>query len=113
MVGAGSDSGVGYTSQTTESGAGFFRIGDHGGQGMHQLTIAEMPSHNHKNGIANDQGGNFVYGATSQDMPGAAYITINDEYHTAAVQGFTSLIGSNQPHNIMPPYYALAYIMKL
>ena len=27
--------------------------------------------------------------------------------------GYTSLVGKGNPYSIMPPYYVLAYIMKL
>lgn len=119
VIGAGIDTGTGYTPTTTEYGAGFFTIGDHGGQGLHQLTIAEMPNHNHT--VTSS-----TLGVTSYSVPsGARYYGTPLEYQWATEEihsylATTSLTagllisytGGGQAHNTMPPYYALAYIMK-
>ena len=70
----------------------------------HTLTTEEMPKHSHKfivgGGGRNDNDG---YGP-------------KDGYPAGYDSGYgvkTYETGNNQPHNIMPPYYSLAYIMKL
>ena len=92
IIGAGSWNGAdGY-------GGAWYNVGDSGGERMHRLTIDEMPSHNHKlpgahnnNGLAGFQG------------------TDTSQYWKHQ----SSYTGGDQPHNIMQPYTALIWIMKL
>ena len=67
-----------------------------GGEAYHRLTIAEMPSHTHS------ESGHFNYGSQARDDNVGAQRTQQ-----------TGATGGDQPHNNLPPYYALAYIMKL
>lgn len=88
IVGAGSSYGVGAT----------------GGEAQHTLTVNEMPSHNHT--IYNG-------GTTNDDNPGANHpwlATISDR-RTGTKTTWDA--GGNAAHENRPPYYALAYIMKL
>ena len=82
-----------------------------GGETSHKLTEAELP----------------VF-TPSFDGGGTAFVA-NNTKHRDTTAGFTegglwgntpktliapfNSIGGNQPHNNMPPYYTLAYIMKL
>ncbi|WP_018704627.1 hypothetical protein [Anaeromusa acidaminophila] len=80
---------------------GHWPVGVNGGEEMHLLTIAEMPSHNHGLGlIALRQRAN---GSGDSDLTWGFWD-----------QGFvTNYTGGSQSHNILPRFMVLAYIMKL
>jgi microcystin-dependent protein len=83
------------------------KFGDYGGTDWRQLSIEEMPQHNHS------------YSAMRND--------IGSEHHNGRLIGYspanwwplkangspTDNAGSSFGHGIMPPYYVLTYIMKL
>lgn len=72
-----------------------------GGEARHILTIAEMPAHSHqysKDGTQTDY----------NDLPWPANNNDGKFVSTA-----TSSTGGGEAHNILPPYYAVAFIMKL
>ena len=70
-----------------------------GGEKEHTLTEAEMPSHSH---TADADGG-------STNSSGTRFRRESDFVGTLK----TNETGGNQPHNNMPPYIVLVYIMKL
>ena len=78
-----------------------------GGEASVALKTENIPEHNHvyyldttKQGIAQDNGTWLV-------DAGTVGTKITEHPRT------TEPTGGNQPHNNMPPYYVLAYIMKL
>ena len=79
----------------TDSGA-TYDVGDTGGEATHELITAELPAHTHTMPHFTDVGTTWAISAQNN---GAA--TTNS--------GST---GSGTPHNNLPPYFALAYIMK-
>uniref|UniRef100_A0A6C0HLH9 Phage tail collar domain-containing protein n=1 Tax=viral metagenome TaxID=1070528 RepID=A0A6C0HLH9_9ZZZZ len=91
--------GAGYSSNTVAECA----FGTIGGEDVHVLNIAEMPSHNHSHNI-NRSGSDNCGPANSFDCGNwgslASAVIINNT-------------GDSQPHNNMPPYYVINYIMKV
>ena len=73
-------------------------INQKSGTETHTLTVDEMPRHNH--GISTNRDGAHKGRLQSTDR------SQNDVH-------YTNETGGNQPHNNMPPYYVLTYIIKL
>ena len=85
---------------------------NNGGEETHTLTVAEMPSHNHnmlfhmnKWGTSNGRGKQNTHFGTIDN--GTLDTWTNT--HPSFVMDNS---GSSQPHNNMPPYYVLTYIIK-
>lgn len=76
-----------------------------GGETQHTLTVKEMP---------NDYYPDLATVAEDGGAPNAS-CNADAAYHGRVIVGKkeTNARGGGQPHNNMPPYYALAYIMKL
>ena len=81
------------------TGSSVHPIGQKGGEETHVLSQVEMPNHNHQY----NAGG----GVECQGVNGGGRWAIKGDSNG------TSSAGGNQPHNNMPPFYTLVYIMKL
>ena len=92
----------------------------------HALTLAELPAHDHAM-FANVSNDTDISGATSAAVkttsgPGESEYSIRTGGATDATLGLTAQAGGGDPHahtassgnaSSLPPYFALAYIMKL
>jgi microcystin-dependent protein len=106
--------------------------GNTGGEKDHTLTTSEMPMHQHSySGITNQDGmhthsyEDFYFDETQNGMTleetsfetnGIRMqnkITNSDGLHDHTYSGDTTFVGSGQAHENRPPYYVLAFIMKL
>lgn len=108
-------------------------VGDNGGAKTVTLSQAQMPAHSHGSGSlgTNTAGGhNHTYSiavgsgslGSITRMPnfitnnaGGAYngTTATNGDHSHTISGNTASAGSGQAHENRPPYYTLAYIIKL
>ncbi len=73
----------------------FATLGQTGGEKTHQLTIAEMPSHDH----------GYSASCNGYMVPQGSY------YGLATCNGPTN-VGGDQPHNVLNPYLVVNYIIK-
>ena len=78
-------------------------VGEVGGEEMHQLTEAEMPSHSHQVEI---EGWDFAPPGGYDGFSGSQEVPTTSQEET-------SFEGGDQPHNNMQPYIALNYMMKV
>ena len=115
---------------------GSYNVGDSGGEAIHTLAVNEMPSHSHNlslntsnlnigsagahiHTIGRHTGGGFSTNASGMtSSSGPSDISTNSSgSHTHTISGNITYTmyntGGSQPHNNLPPYYALCYIMKI
>jgi len=91
----GGGQGVGLTNRLVDTSGGVETV---------TLTDAQMPYHNHG---FNDQGQSSASCKFHNGGNGCAVNGVGDTWRG------TDHRGGNQPHENMPPFYVLAYIMKL
>ena len=94
LLGAGNSGQAGATAHT---------LGQRGGEETHQLTIAELASHAHPPG----DGRNFVTNDGSVPGPNTGGI-----FGGQSVRATTGSIGSDTPHNTLPPYVGVNFFIK-
>ena len=103
ILGAGQ--GVGLTNRN---------LTDTGGEETHVLTIPEMPSHNHAPVNAVTFGPN-ISGSNPllNEITANQYGSLSTSSSIANTGGDPTNNNKTVPHNNMPPFYVLVYIMKL
>lgn len=74
-----------------------YTLGETGGEADHTLTVDEIPAHNHGYHRATD------VPVTFGEIPGTAAVSFGAN---------TDNTGGGEPHNNMPPYLAVNYIIK-
>lgn len=113
---------VGFEKDNSE-----YQIGEIGGEKEVTLTKNQLPAHKHTGNTseAGDHIHSISHPASGNDSGnGLKTITMDGETHGALntktkpagkhKHSFTtSSVGDNQPHENRPPYFVLAYIMKL
>ena len=104
-------------------------LGQTGGEEAHVLTWAEMPAHSHS-GITSVNGEHthqYTWATPERPWDGdyaiaeAGKFGTHRMYHTDSTTSsgahnhslITDSQGGSQAHNNMPPFYALAYIMRI
>lgn len=85
------------TNNFIVAAGGTYALGSTGGEATHMLTVNEMPSHNHT--VSTGTGGYDKSSFVPSVIQSGTYET--------------SSVGGSQPHNNLPPYYALYYIMRI
>lgn len=110
-----------------------YAVGATGGSDSVTLTTAQMPSHNHtaSTSVTIQSGGahthtvsvpaessnlsvnNFSTDAAVRGTEKVTTSSAGSHKHTATASTTISSTGSGSAHENRPPYYALAYIMKL
>lgn len=81
--------------------------GHSGGEETHRLTEAEMPSHGHQTSVGTvGYSASWNGSAEATAAPGQGRNNGSRTWNSATV-------GNNVAHNNMPPYYTLAYIMRV
>lgn len=96
--------GVGVGTATGANGATAHTLGQKGGEETHALTAAENGPHTHN---VNMRWGGTIGAGNAADAPPRSYGGTLD-----SVSFFTLSSGSGTPHNTLPPYIGLNYIIK-
>jgi microcystin-dependent protein len=95
------------------------QLGDYGGTDLMRLIEKEMPSHSHSIGVGYGDSGGCNIGLFSKDTLACARLGKNNDRQTSddergnGPMNYINTSGGNESHNNTPPYYVLAYIMKL
>lgn len=103
-----------------------YNVGQTGGSSTASLSVENMPSHTHTiTGSTSSDGSHshdinydsFGHGNTGTSYGlgsySGSYNTSTDGEHSHTITATAEATGGGQPHENMPPYYALCYIMRI
>ena len=86
-----------------------YKIGNTGGQKEVVLTEKQLPKHKHLMWF----NGNYEQNPWGSAKNPYSYYSDRGVLTTAKTLNYNQPVGENKPHENRPPYYALAYIMKI
>ena len=88
-----------------------YPAGSTGGEAQHMLTVDEMPRHSHQ---LHPLGDHYItaWGAESPTVPSFGLEKIEKTSGGASNRAITENVGSDQPHNNMPPYYSMPFWIR-
>ena len=88
-----------------------YSAGATGGEANHILTLAESPSHNHRD-LYWGNGGSYQFGVNRTAGGGTwGFDYWSTSSNCSEANFYTNYVGGNQAHNNMPPYLVV-YIWK-
>lgn len=116
IVGAGSAYAVGATGGSSTVTLTTAQIPSHTHVASSSITINSAGIHNHTANVPTTASGAAADGSFEYNVRGSKSVTTGNagnHTHGATVTTTISSTGSDGAHENRPPYYALAYIMKL
>ena len=94
-----------FTNRFLVGAGDFYPVNAMGGEEEHTLSINEMPSHQH---IGSDGGYAFLVDLNREDTSNEfAILRASTMQYRCTPNRGTAFTGGTQPHNNMPPYYAV------
>lgn len=88
----------------------FGQMGSKGGEERHTLLVSELPAHTH---ILEGVGKTFKGGLERTNLgAGSGWTTVTNYTAAGKPNLEAAATGSNNPHNNMPPYIVLNYIIR-
>ena len=98
---------VGYNNDDNE----YKTVGNKGGNKEISLKPENTPKHRHLNGMADDN--NWPFAEQGYINKQSSSSSLGTETRTPYYQGYTSYEGEAKPFDVRPPYYVLAFIIKI
>ena len=92
---------VGYDARTANQTIDYSEVGTVGGTAKHTLSISEMPAHTH------------TYSRCNIASKGEAKSDSKYRVDGVYVTGTTSEVGGGEAHENRPPFYVLAFLIKI